>query len=649
LIDHPEKVPARPTLSAISSAAAKALSPEAVVGDAAKAAPGSLIGSLNALNVASKVCSGKGALDSVVIGARVLRAAQLMKFGMSVLNIADALQNGKSVPPQEINIMMTYLNSHDDNGKTMFQSSGWRYWTGSQTKNDFSFSQFDQEERNEFSVGGGFTGTLAEIDSALNQYKVGVSCKKVNNPFVQFGGFVVGIGAGILSGGTLTVTNAVASLGVGVVANVATHVATEMLTPIVAGTVVNGAEKGTAVGNALISGLEVLSNANGANAGMLPLTNSEYKTELADTQQYQQSQIAKMSIKNRLFSTDNDHSLVMAAATSVNGFNLANTINAPFSSFGNMFKSLPFLGRAAAADSSNGCKDPDIIKGGWAATPFCNVEVGIPASMINDPQYYPDTVDQRMIDGGYVDPDGNPIAGKGYDDYLQQCTSDTNSDPGKDFRSIDIIHKNDQNAPTSECASNPLFNMYRFYTYIGQTENDGLTGNNLSDNSTDFGSSNPSTPAVSGNSKQLATQILQASNQGKVKFSVLNSLDNFDNSTPEDNIRDTAAGRPASTSTTCESANRGAKPPVSSVNLNPSLLQFILEVSQTQNVQINALAGQCHGESSSNHYKGLAVDFNCPFDASKADPIGAKYNISDQTGETCSTDPPHYHYSIGGH
>jgi hypothetical protein len=150
----------------------------------------------------------------------------------------------------------------------------------------------------------------------------------------------------------------------------------------------------------------------------------------------------------------------------------------------------------------------------------------------------------------------------------------------------------------------------------------------------------------SGTAQQLAQQILQQANAGHITFNILKSADSSDGSTPKDNIQETANGQPAKTTSNC--SGRGAQPPNATATLNTDLLKFILELSQAQDIQINALAGQCHGETSSNHYKGLAVDFGCPFSTASADRIGQKYNISDGTGETCGN-TSHYHYSIGGH
>jgi hypothetical protein len=149
--------------------------------------------------------------------------------------------------------------------------------------------------------------------------------------------------------------------------------------------------------------------------------------------------------------------------------------------------------------------------------------------------------------------------------------------------------------------------------------------------------SNPNPP--SGDAQKVAQQILDQAKAGKVKFNVLDPTDTTDGSSPEDNIGDTAAGQPAKTSSRC--------PPDGTTNLDIKLLQFLYELSQETTYQINELSGGCHSPDS-NHYKGIAVDFGCPFDAAAADKVGKKYNISDGTGETCATKPPHYHYSIGG-
>lgn len=648
LLENPEFIPEEPSMSSLAEGAVKGLSPEEIAKGAAKSVPSSMVRSLNALGAVQYACVGKGALDSIVTGARVLRSAQLMRFGMSVLNIADAAQDGKDVKSQDVDLMMTYLNSKDKNGKTMFNSSGWHYWTNPKAdKNNFSFSKFDIEERNKYAVGGGFTGTLASVDHTLNEtIGAGRTCKTVNNPFVQLGGFIVGIGAGIFTGGIFTATNLAVNLGVGAVVNVAVSVATEMLTPIIAGTVIHGGETGTAVGNALVSGMEVLTNANGANAGMKPLTAGEYKTALADTEAYQNSRLAEMDVLERLFSPENDKSITIAAFLGMKNFSPTSVTRSPLATLSNIMSGL--LGdRTSAASGANSCPDPDIAKNKLATTPFCTVIVGIPKSIIDDPNYYPDVVEQQMVQGGYVDQSGLPVEGAGYDAYLKQCTSDNESSEGTDYRSIDIIHNSDTSY-TDVCSKTPLFYMYRFYSYIGQTENDGLTGNNISD-SFSSGEAEETTDSqpIAGDAKEIAAKILEAEKVKRILFNVLNQADVFAESTPKDNIVQTAQGQPAKTTRDC-TGRKGVAGPNPSTPLNTNLLKFIYDLSQSQTIQINSLAGQCHGSSTSNHYNGTAVDFGCPFNEAVADQIAAKYGVKKYPAESCTNGAAHFHYSVSG-
>lgn len=152
----------------------------------------------------------------------------------------------------------------------------------------------------------------------------------------------------------------------------------------------------------------------------------------------------------------------------------------------------------------------------------------------------------------------------------------------------------------------------------------------------------------SGDAQQLAQQILDAAQQGKISFD--HEWDAYgdatDGSAPLQNMQETARGQPAKTTSNC--SGRGAQPPQASVSLDPKLLRFILELSQQEHFTINALAGECHGSSGSNHYQGKAVDIGCPFNPGPADSVGSRYGISDGTGETCGN-AGHYHYSIGGH
>jgi len=137
-----------------------------------------------------------------------------------------------------------------------------------------------------------------------------------------------------------------------------------------------------------------------------------------------------------------------------------------------------------------------------AATPFCNVIVGIPDSELDNPAYAPDKIDDTINAKDHnVDDYGNPVPNSPYDKYLKQCTSD--GDPKSVSGGIDIIHNHPKDTSSTvyttsdECTKNPLFSIYKFYMTIGQGENDSLT-DNLGDDTGAAGGSTSSTGTGTG-------------------------------------------------------------------------------------------------------------------------------------------------------
>lgn len=449
-------------------------------GALAKDVGGSVLSSLNLLNIPQKACTLNGDLNAVEMGARTLQAAQLIKFTYSIANIADAAQDGKSVDPDQVNAMMGYLNSKDSKGNSMFNSSGYRYWTDPKSRAS-AFNGADADERDKYSVGGGYVGTLQAIRSTINHYiKGGSACHGLHNPFVTVAGFVAGGVAAFFTAGTSVVVSTAANITTSMFFSFANSMIVGRLVPMVAGTVVNGMETGTAVGNAFISGGEALANTVGANAGMRPLSAKEFQVAEASYQADQKAEAAHSSLASRLFSPEMDHSLTTVAATNLHDFSLSKVASLPssllhfVSNFGGLFNK-PVLA------AGNDCPDRDIQAAGVAATPFCNIIVGIPDSVLNDPAYAPDKLDDLINkDGNNVDDFGNPVPGSDYAKYIHQCTAGEENDKTSGG-GLDLIHThpddgNDYKVDTKTC-SNDLFNLYRFYMTIAQSENDALTDN----------------------------------------------------------------------------------------------------------------------------------------------------------------------------
>lgn len=138
---------------------------------------------------------------------------------------------------------------------------------------------------------------------------------------------------------------------------------------------------------------------------------------------------------------------------------------------------------------------------------------------------------------------------------------------------------------------------------------------------------------ISGTVQELAQKILANSNISYPYDPYSPSKGNT-----EDVLKALARGEKAPV----DCANAG----VTSADINPNVLKFVLDLGNQTKVGVNALTDKCHMDGSP-HYRGQSVDFECQavtFDLSKADPIAAKYG-GKRNGETCANDE-HWHYDF---
>ena len=336
-----------------------------------------------------------------------------------------------------------------------------------------------------------------------------------------------------------------------------------------------------------------------------------------DAMNKERDMFEQQPLKQRLFATDSSHSLINQVAmatpfdmqaslqTSFAGL-LSNPFGALTDGFGSAFSS----GKAYAASTQT-------------ANPFGAGAKIFPTNKIpKDPEQY--WIDHNCDDTS----DNGPIA-----KWQEAASKTTDENTGM---------------PKHEYVEPCLLIKYAVGVVGGKDDTSLLTQDDLAEvgGSTSTEPESDGDATIAGNAQQLAQQIQQQAKDGKIVFNVLNNADKSDGSTPEANIDDMAAGKPAKTTSNCGS--RGAQAPVKSVALDDNLLKFILDLSKSQTIEINALAGQCHSSSNSQHYKGKAVDFDCPFNAAAGNSIGRKYNVADTTNETCDNKAQHYHYSVGG-
>ena len=160
----------------------------------------------------------------------------------------------------------------------------------------------------------------------------------------------------------------------------------------------------------------------------------------------------------------------------------------------------------------------------------------------------------------------------------------------------------------------------------GGADSAGVGGENCDDADSTGGT-------VSGDVQSLAKQLLDS---GNAAFPL--DAQSANGSTAEV-VKAMAKGEKPYT--TCPG---GAKQ--DEVEVSTGLMKFLVELTKDTKVGINAITDKCHS-SGSNHYKGIAVDFECkgiPFNTQKADRIAQKYGGA-RNGETCAAHS-HWHYDF---
>lgn len=159
------------------------------------------------------------------------------------------------------------------------------------------------------------------------------------------------------------------------------------------------------------------------------------------------------------------------------------------------------------------------------------------------------------------------------------------------------------------------------HTQEGYTEKAGFLANSIPQAAA---SADPATSSGGGTVQELAQQMLANSN---IKY--------WNNGVDTKGVV-TALSRGGKAYTTSPDAYAVSH---REVDINPNILRFILEVGKTSPVTVNALTDKDHS-STSNHYKGTAVDLEDNISPSITDPIAAKY------GGTRNSERSHWHYDF---
>lgn len=137
----------------------------------------------------------------------------------------------------------------------------------------------------------------------------------------------------------------------------------------------------------------------------------------------------------------------------------------------------------------------------------------------------------------------------------------------------------------------------------------------------------PTTGAPTGTATDLAKQMLASSN---VKYWTNNGVNT------RDIVVALSEGKKAYT-TSPEAASK-------EVDINTNILKFIVEVAQSHTIMVNALTDKDHS-STSNHYKGLAVDLD-KNPGNTGAPISVLNEIAAKYGGKKNSETTHHHYDF---
>lgn len=374
-------------------------------------------------------CQAYGAMTALSYASKAIRAAQLVRYSMVFLTVADTIKAGESPDPADVallgTILTTTLKSSSDSSKTILGSAtdsfGYKY----AAFGDVSGPEKSMMVANRFSAGGGFVGSMSSVSNSIlsalggNRRAAHTTCKTLANPLVAGGSLVLGVAMLFIPGVNVA---KVALQGAAAAAfTVALAVLPSLLADIVAGTVTNDIV-GEESGNAITSGSgALLSDALAGQNGNAPMSKTDAiaynNLQTETTNQYIADELQETSP----FDPTNPHTFVGSIAASLLPLqSSSNPLTVVGSLLTNSFASVVpksnALSQADYAKSLTICQDLDVIESGYAADPFCNVIRGIPPKYLNKD---PITVVEDLIDKNAITEDGT-MSGE-YQAFVSKC------------------------------------------------------------------------------------------------------------------------------------------------------------------------------------------------------------------------------------
>lgn len=399
---------------------------------------------------------------------------------------------------------------------------------------------------------------------------------------------------------------------------------------------------GADYGNYINYGAKLLANDQYAAAGGVPLGSSDVLALKNTQNQLDKTDFGHKSLAYKIFNVYDSRTIAASFIDSQGNTNFLQKGKMFASSFADIFTSLIKLPASLLTTSVKAAASQTYDYHGVKT-------IGFTAGELTD-KTYEDPFDNacRVVgcpEKGYTGILNDPAKADKYISLASKCFGAEISNDGTNW-SIDTktkaVNMYDKAYPDGDCKSkNTDWVRIRFWLldsvtaegldcYLSSTDTSDASCQNVgfdSGGNSNTQSNDRGNAQISGDSQKLAKKIL-ASDKITIGTNPKSSLE--------------AAAKGQLSPAGVDRCGDQHQP----VEIDSTLLAFIYDLSQFDTFTINSLTTGEH-VCTSNHYKGKAVDFGCDLDTAIADRIGKKYGIS-HNYESCSADPPHWHYSIGG-
>lgn len=373
-------------------------------------------------------CQGYGALTTLSYAGKAIRAAQMVRYMMIFVGVADAIKAGISPEPEDVELLgdiltTTMVSSADPTQTTVgsaTDSFGYRYAAYLDTGGPEQSMQI----ANRFIAGGGFVGELSAVTGTILTALGGrggakTTCGFLANPLVQGASLVVGIAALFVPGAN--VGKIVSGAAAGAAVGLALAVLPSMLADILAGTVTKDIV-GEESGNAIASGSGALmSDTLAAQNGNGPMTKEDAMAYNTLQKQTVDQYIADELLETSPFDATNPHTFVGSIVAKLIPLqSRSNPLSTLSSLLSTSVSSITPKTDALSTEEYEKifaiCKDLDVIEAGYATDPFCNVIRGIPPKYLDRDPF---EVVEWLIANGYLTSDELQTAK--YNDFITKC------------------------------------------------------------------------------------------------------------------------------------------------------------------------------------------------------------------------------------